>query len=235
LEERGKLADPERFTREPSVQLGSKFSVAKARELQKQLAKQVIREDRLPERIRLVAGVDVAYVGKTSIGVAVVLNYDSLELIESQVVHVKTQFPYIPTLLSFREIPSTFAAIRKLRTRPNVFLVDGQGIAHPYRLGFASHLGLIIDKPTVGVAKSLLCGKIENVTVEGWTPLTDKGEIVGAVVRTGARRKPLYVSIGHKVSLERAIEIVKHCTRTGIPEPILAAHKIANKEKRRYK
>jgi deoxyribonuclease V len=235
LEERGKLANPRGFKPKLPVRFDSKFSVAKARALQRRLAKQVIREDRLPKKIRFVAGVDVAYTRKTSIGVATVLNYDSLTLIESQVAHVKTQFPYIPTLLSFREIQPTFAAVKKLKTQPDVFLVDGQGIAHPYRLGFASHLGLIIDKPTIGVAKSILCGKAENITDKEWAPLIDKEEIVGAAVVTKAGRKPLYVSIGHKVSLERAIEIVMHCTRSNrIPEPILAAHKIANEEKRKY-
>ena len=236
MEERGKLANPRRFNPKLPVQFNSKFSVAKAHAMQKRLAKQVIREDKLPEKIRFVAGVDVAYVGEISIGVAAILNYDSLALIESQVAHVKTQFPYIPTLLSFREISPTLSAIEKLETQPDVFLVDGQGIAHPYRLGLASHLGLIIDKPTVGVAKSILCGKAENMTSEGWALLIDRGEIVGAVVVTKAGRKPVYVSVGHKVSLERAIELVKRCTCTSrIPEPILTAHKLANEEKTRYR
>jgi deoxyribonuclease V len=236
LEERRKLANLRRHMSELPVQFDSKFSVAKARELQARLARQVVREDRLPEKIRFVAGVDVAYVRKMSIGVAAVLNYDSLTLVESQAAHVKTRFPYVPTLLSFREIAPTLTAIKKLKTQPDVFLVDGQGIAHPYRLGFASHLGLIIDKPTVGVAKSILCGKAEEMPDKGWAPLIDRGELVGAAVVTKAARKPVYVSVGHKISLERAIEIVKHCTRTNrIPEPILTAHKIANEEKTRYR
>jgi deoxyribonuclease V len=204
--------------------------------MQKRLAKRVIRKDRLPKEIRFVAGVDVAYIERVSVGVATALDCDSLTLVESQVVHVKTQFPYIPTLLSLREIPPTLSAVRKLETQPDVFLVDGQGIAHPCRLGFASHLGLIMDKPTIGVAKSILCGKVENMTGEGWAPLIDKGEIVGAAVVTKPGRKPLYVSVGHKVSLERAVEIVKHCIKTRrIPEPILTAHKIADEEKRRIR
>lgn len=236
MEERGKLANPRRLKPKLPVQFDSKFSVAKTHGMQRRLAKQVIREDRLPEKIRFVAGVDVAYVGEISIGVATVLNYDSLALLESQVAHVKTQFPYIPTLLSFREISPTFTAIKKLKTQPDVFLVDAQGIAHPYRLGFASHLGLIVDKPTIGVAKSILCGEAEKMTDEGWAPLIDRGEVVGAAVMSKAGRKPLYVSVGHKVSLERAIEIVKHCIRTHrIPEPILTAHKMANEEKGKYR
>jgi len=230
------LANPRGFKPQLPVQFDSKFSVAKAHAMQRRLAKQVIREDKLPEKIRSVAGVDVAYVGEISIGVAAALNYDSLALIESQVAHVKTQFPYIPTLLSFREISPTLSAIEKLETQPDVFLVDAHGIAHPYRLGLASYLGLIIDKPTIGVAKSILCGKAENMTSEGWAHLIDRGEIVGATVVTKAGRKPLYVSVGHKVSLEKTIEIVKHCTRTHrIPEPILTAHRKANEEKGKYR
>ena len=226
------MANPRGFKPQLPVQFDSKFSVAKAHAMQRRLAKQVIREDRVPEKIRFVAGVDVAYVGEISIGVAAALNYDSLALIESQVAHVKTQFPYIPTLLSFREISPTLSAIEKLETQPDVFLVDGQGIAHPHRLGFTSHLGLMIDKPTIGVAKSILCGKAENMHDKEWAPLIDRGEIVGATVKTKAGWKPLYVSVGHKISLERAIEIVTHCIRSHrIPEPILTAHKIANKEK----
>jgi deoxyribonuclease V len=135
--------------------------------------------------------------------------------------------------LSFREIPPTLATIGKLKTQPDVFLVDGQGIAHPYRLGFASHLGLVLEKPTIGVAKSLLCGQIEAFNQEGWAPIIDKGEVVGAAVAR-EREKPIYVSVGHKVSLKRAIEIVKHCTQNyRIPEPIRAAHAMADEEKRR--
>lgn len=234
MEEKGKLANPRGLMSKLFVQFDSKFSVSKAHALQRRLAKQVIQEDMLPEKIHFVAGVDVAYVGKTSIGAATVLSYDSLALIESQFAHVKTRFPYIPTLLSFREISPIFSAIEKLENQPDVFLVDAQGIAHQYRMGLASHLGLIIDKPTIGVAKSILCGKAEKMTSEGWTHLIDRREVVGAAVVTGPGRKPVYVSVGHKVSLERAIRIVKHCTRNRrIPEPLLTAHKVANEEKRK--
>ena len=201
--------------------------------MQLRLSKQVILEDTLPETINYVAGVDVAYMKGMSIGAIAVLDFASLSLVESQVVHLKTRFPYIPTLLSFREIPPAYSAIKKLQTQPDVFLVDGQGFAHPYRLGFATHLGLAIDRPTIGVAKSLLCGKVEQVGEEGWAPLTDGGEIIGAEVVTKPGTKPIYVSIGHRVSLRRAIEIVRNCTRTyRIPEPVRRAHMLANEEKR---
>jgi len=212
----------------------SRFSVRKAHKTQLQLSKKITLEDRLPEKIRFVAGVDVAYVKGTSIGAVAVLDYDSLELAESQVACCKTRFPYIPTLLSFRELPPTLMSIRKLKMQPDLFLVDGQGFAHPYRCGFASHLGLVIGKPTVGVAKSRLIGKAEESNKENVSFLKYKGEIVGAVVITKYGHKPVYVSVGHMASLETAIKIVKHCTLSGwIPEPILKAHEIAALAKRK--
>ena len=218
------------------IKLSPRFSTKKAHAMQLRLSKQVIHEDTLPETIDYVAGVDVAYTKEMSIGAVAVLDFASLSLVESQVVRLKTRFPYIPTLLSFREIPPAYSAIKKLRTRPDVFLVDGQGFAHPYRLGFATHLGLAIDRPTIGVAKSLLCGKVEPVGEHGWAPLTDRGEIIGAEVVTKAGTKPIYVSVGHRVQLKRAIEIVSNCTRTyRIPEPTRRAHILANEEKKKLR
>jgi len=202
--------------------------------MQLQLSKRVIREDTLPKTICYVAGVDVAYAKGLSIGAVAVLDFASLSLVESRVVRLKTRFPYIPTLLSFREIPPAYSAIKKLEAQPDVFLVDGQGSAHPYRLGFATHLGLAIDRPTIGVAKSLLCGKVEPPGERGWAPLTDGGEIIGAEVVTKPGTKPIYVSVGHRVSLERAIEIVIGCKGAyRIPEPTRRAHIIASEEKRK--
>jgi len=215
---------------------GSGFSVKKAHQLQLRLSKRVIKKDKLPKTMRYVAGVDVAYVGDLSIGAVAVLNYSSLSLVENQKAQVKTQFPYIPTLLSWRETKPAQVAIKKLKTFPDVFLVDAQGIAHPYRLGFASHLGLLLDKPTIGVAKSLLCGQVEPVNQEGWAPITDKGEVIGAAIKRDEKTQPVYVSIGHKVSLERAVSIVKHCTKSArVPEPIRIAHTVANEEKKKQK
>ncbi len=210
-----------------------RFSVEKAHAMQQTLSRRVALEDTLPDSIRHVAGVDVAYVKGRSIGVVAILDSASLLLVESQVVCLETLFPYLPTLLSFREISPAYSAIKKLQVQPDVFLVDGHGIAHPHRLGFASHLGLALDRPTIGVAKSLLCGRVEEVGARGWAPIIYKGEIIGAEVVTRSETKPIYVSIGHCVSLERAIEIVRSCTKTyRTPEPIRKAHIIANKEKR---
>jgi len=217
------------------VKLDSRFSVEKAHAMQLRLSKKVIRKDMLPKTIHHVCGVDSAYHDDTCVGAAVVLDYKSLSIFETRKARVKTRFPYIPTLLSFREIPSTLAAIKKLKTQPDVFLVDGQGIAHPYRLGFASHLGLILNQPTIGVAKSLLCGKVGDFNEEGWAQIIDRDEVIGAALAKEGK-KPIYVSIGHKVSLQRAIVIVKHCTlRHRIPEPIRAAHNAATEQKMEQK
>jgi deoxyribonuclease V len=183
-----------------------------------------------------VAGIDVAYSDGWAYSGAAVMDYASLAPVEAKTARVKTGFPYIPTLLSFREIRPALAAIRKLNIVPDLFLVDAQGIAHPFRLGFASHLGLLLNKPTIGVAKSRLHGYVEPENQEGWSPITDKGEVIGAALRRNNTERPVYVSVGHKVSLERAITIVRHCAKsTRIPEPIRMAHFLAAEAKRKHK
>ena len=211
------------------------FCVEKAHETQLQLSKHIVSADRLPKKIRLIAGVDVAYAKGISIGAVAVLDYSSLKLIESQIVHCKTGFPYIPTLLSFREIRPTVLSIMKLKAQPDIFIVDGQGLAHPYRCGFASHLGLVINKPTIGVAKSRLFGEVEKMkTGDNLAFLKHQGEVVGAMIKAKSGRKPVYVSIGHLISLETAIKIVRHCAKDHyLPEPILKAHSAATAEKRK--
>jgi deoxyribonuclease V len=208
------------------------FSVEKAHKTQLCLSQKIVLGDRLPTKIKTVAGVDVSYVGNIGIGALTVLDYDSLELLETQVVKRQVKMPYIPTLLSFREIPPAISAIKKLKIQPDVFLVDAQGIAHPYRCGFASHLGLAVGKPTIGAAKSRLIGT--PMEIDGEAFLVDKGEIVGAVVTTKEGVKPIYVSIGHMVSLQTAIKVVRHCAISRIPEPLLQAHKLATKARIRF-
>lgn len=207
------------------------FSVLIAHETQLSLSNKIIAEDRLPKNIRSVAGVDVAYVDDLAVGAVVVLDYESLELLEWQTATCQSKFPYIPTLLTFREIPPAFACIKKLKLQPDVLLVDAQGVAHPYGCGFASHLGLAIGKPTIGVAKSRLIGEPKTIARQEF--LFQNGRITSEVVTTKENVKPVYVSVGHMVSLERAVEITKHCVRNSrIPEPILQAHKIATEVKR---
>lgn len=216
----------------PTVTAIRRFSISKAHETQLRLSQKIVSEDRLPQKINYIAGVDVAYAGELAIGAVAVLDYKSLELLEFRIATCEVKFPYIPTLLSFREILPTVACIKKLKMQPDVLLADGQGIAHPYGCGFASHLGLAIGKPTVGVAKSRLIGKPTEIAGEDF--LVQKGQVISAVVTTKEGAKPVYVSVGHLISLGTAVKIVKHCTRNSrIPEPILQAHKIASEEKRK--
>ena len=186
-------------------------------------------EDRSPPKIRTVGGVDVSYFGTTGFGAVTVLDYESRELLEAQVAVCEVKIPYIPTLLSFREIPPVMAAIKKLKIHPDIFLVDGQGWAHPYRCGLASHLGLALGKPTVGVAKSRLIGM--QVEKDGRTLLVDKDEVIGEVVTTKPDTKPIFFSIGHMVSLNTAVKMVKHCAKNRVPEPLLQAHNLATRKR----
>ena len=217
------------------TKLNATFSAEKAHKTQIRLSEKIILKDEIPDRIRFVAGVDVAYAKDVSIAAVTVLDFDSLILKESQITVCKTRFPYIPTLLSFREIPPAVQAIRNLRLQPDVFLVDAHGYAHPYRCGFASHFGLVLKKPTVGVAKSMLIGTLEKSGKnEDVVIVRHKGEIIGAQITTKLEQKPVYVSVGHMISLKTAIKIVKKCTlNSRIPEPIAMAHKIATAEKRK--
>jgi deoxyribonuclease V len=205
------------------------FSIQKAHVTQARLSKKVIREDKLPPKINTVGGVDVSYLGDLGIGVVTVLDYESLKVLEAKVATCNVRIPYLPTLLSFRELPPTIAAIKQLKTQPDVFLADAHGIAHPFRCGFACHLGLALGKPTIGVAKSRLVG--EEGKIAGRTFLVEADEIIGEVVDTEQDAKPVYVSIGHMVSLESAVRIVKHCSIRRIPEPTLQAHRLATAHK----
>jgi len=203
-------------------------SPAQARDIQRRLAGEVSKVSEVTTP-RFIAGVDISAPGEGGVatGAVVVLSYPDLKLVETRVVSGKLEFPYIPGLLSFRESPLTLAACRELEVIPDLILVDGQGVAHPRRLGLASHLGLFLDKPTIGCAKSLLCGNCEMpAEVPGsYTEILDRGEVIGATLRTKAGTKPVYVSIGHKIDLETAIRWVLNCCRGHrLPEPARLAH-----------
>lgn len=199
------------------------------------MSEKITFEDRLPKRICLVAGVDIAYIDGVSIGAVAVLDYDSFKLVEKQTAFCKTRFPYIPTLLSFRETEPAVLCIRKLHSQPDLFLVDAHGFAHPYHCGFASHLGLILRNPVIGVAKSKLIGEVKTAKSKADANLIEYDQrTIGAAVTTKSGCKPVYVSVGHMISLETAIKIVKHCARNNrMPEPVLMAHSIATGEKRK--
>lgn len=180
-----------------------------------------------------VAGIDVGFEdqGRITRAAVAVLDFPSLALVEQSVARLPTAFPYVPGLLSFREAPAVLAALGPLETAPDLLLYDGQGLAHPRRLGIASHLGLWLDLPSIGVAKSRLVGHHGEVPAPrgAWTPLEDRGEVIGAVLRSRAGVAPLYVSSGHRVSLEGAVAWVMAClTRYRLPETTRWAHRLAS-------
>lgn len=200
--------------------------------VQARLAAGIVRKDEIGEVSRI-AGVDVGFEGGGRItrAAVAVLNFPGLELVESVIARAPTRFPYVPGLLSFREAPAVLDALQCLKAAPDLILCDGQGIAHPRRLGIASHIGLLANIPAIGVAKTRLIGKHEKVPNErgAWVPLTDRGETIGAVLRTRKDVKPLYISIGHRVSLESAIRWVMAClTRYRLPETTRWAHRLAS-------
>lgn len=209
--------------------LGPKEAIA----LQRELAGRVETDDRLPDEIRTVAGVDVGFEadGRLTRAAVAVLRFPDLAPLRSAIARRPTDFPYVPGLLSFRELPAVLAALRQLPELPDVILCDGQGRAHPRRFGIACHLGVLLDRPTLGVGKTRLTGTHAEPGPDkgNWTPLLDKGEVIGAVLRTRPGVKPLYVSGGHRVSLETAIALTLACTpRYRLPETTRAAHKLAS-------
>ncbi len=218
------------------MKINTKFlspqSLEEAKIIQKKLTNQVIKKDNL-EIVDYVAGVDVGFQDNYKITKAAiaVLKFPSLELVESQTALTPTTFPYIPGFLSFREIPALLKAIEKLTIIPDIILCDGQGIAHPRRFGIASHLGVLLDLPTIGVAKSLFIGKHEEVPLEkgSWQPLIDREQVIGAVLRSRTNVKPIYISIGHKISLPTALDYVMGClTKYRLPETTRWADKLAS-------
>lgn len=210
---------------------------SQAIELQKQLASEIVEQDDFTEPIKTVAGIDLGYSEKTntSRAVVVVLSFPALELIESSEAILPIQFPYVPGLLSFRETPVALKALANLKNVPDLILCDGQGKAHPRRFGIACHLGLFTDVPSVGVAKSILVGKFEDLgeTRGSTAPLIHKKEQVGVALRTKDRVQPVYVSVGNRISLETAIDYVLRCTpKYRLPETTRLADKLASYRKK---
>jgi len=207
---------------------GWQVSTAQALEIQARLAAQVSRNSEVVAP-RFIAGVDISAERGRGMaqGAVVVLQYPALRPVETKVIAGNLDFPYIPGLLSFRESPLTLAACEQLGITPDLVLVDGQGVAHPRRFGLASHLGLCLNLPTIGCAKSLLCGTHKTLGAElgSYAEVVDRGEIIGVALRTKLGVKPIYVSIGHKVDLKTAIYWVMKCCRGyRLPEPTRLAH-----------
>lgn len=204
--------------------------------LQSRLAAQIVLHDDFGEVAR-VAGVDVGFENEGAItrAAVAVLSFPSLRLEASAIARLPTRFPYVPGLLSFREVPAVLAAMERLDVRPDLLLCDGQGIAHPRRFGIACHLGLLLDLPAIGVAKSRLIGQHGTVPDPrgAWVPLKDGEETIGAVLRSRQGVRPLYVSPGHRIGLESALAWVMAClTRFRLPETTRWAHRLASEQQK---
>ncbi|MCF4126990.1 deoxyribonuclease V [Methylobacterium sp. SyP6R] len=199
--------------------------------LQRELADEIVADKALDlDAVRLVAGVDVSVKNDRSHAAIVVATYPDFRVVETVTALMPTPFPYVPGLLSFREGPVLEEAFGRLKAEPDVFLFDGMGTAHPRRIGIASHLGLWLQRPTIGVGKTRLCGRNAPLAEEkgAHQPLIDKGETIGAVVRTRTGKHPLFISPGHLADIPSSVALVLACApKFRLPEPIRLAHKAA--------
>ncbi|MDI6643352.1 MAG: endonuclease V [Candidatus Hodarchaeaceae archaeon] len=213
-----------------------RFDLDELTRIQEQIAKRVDRRDRF-KKLETIAGCDISFArGNLAYAACAVLDYRSLEVLNRRAIKVGLRFPYIPTFLAFRELEGMLEAVKGLEA--DVYMVGAQGLAHPRRAGLACHLGVMLDRPALGVAKSRLCGEahMPPKRIGSYTWLKDGKEIIGAVVRTQSDAKPVYVSIGHKLSLKTAIKITLDTTRNHrLPEPLRIAHELATAAMRRTK
>lgn len=204
-------------------------SPAEAREIQERLRERVVVAP-LARRPAVVAGVDVSVKEGRARAAVVALSYPSLDPLQAAVAELPVSFPYAPGLLAFREGPAVLAALARLAMRPDVLVFDAQGMAHPRRLGLAAHLGVLLDMPAVGCAKSRLCGSYQDPAVEkgSWTFLMDGDDVIGAIVRTRTGVRPVFVSVGHRIDLDTSVSLVLGCAaRYRLPEPTRWAHRVA--------
>lgn len=206
-------------------------STAEARAIQNELAGEV-RSEPLGKSPRTIAGIDVSIRGDLAQAAIAVLDVVTLETVDEVIHRMEVPFPYVPGLLSFREMPAILPALRKLRIRPDLLMTDSQGYAHPRRIGLACHLGVVLDWPALGVAKSRLVGSYEEPDVEkgSRSPLVHEDERIGTVLRTRTNVKPVYVSVGHRITLEEAEQITLEVSpKYKIPEPTRRAHHLSRK------
>lgn len=209
------------------------INLAQLKQSQQSLANQVKLVDDFNPTIKLVGGTDVGFEddGHVTRAAIVILTYPDFKVVEYHIARLKTEFPYIPGYLSFREYPALLSAWQQVKQKPDLLLVDGQGVAHPRRLGIASHLGLLLDMPTIGVAKKRLCGQFSPIPkIAGQvTPLVDKQQQIGWVLQSKNNCNPLFISPGHRVSQDSALEWVTRCLRGyRLPEPTRWADAIAS-------
>lgn len=203
---------------------------AEATKIQECLAPKV-QESPLPDPVQTIAGIDVSIRDDTAQAAVTVLSLPDLDVVDQATHRCAVPFPYIPGLLSFRETPPVLPALEQLSVRPDVLMTDSHGRAHPRRFGFACHLGVLLNRPTLGVAKSILTGSPEeelDPEKGAWVPLVDDDETVGAVLRTRTDVNPVYVSVGHRITLDEALALTLDCSpRYKIPEPTRQAHKLS--------
>lgn len=211
----------------------TKKHAEKLRKIQKQIAEKIILEDKFIKPISTIAGFDLAFLDDTVFAVGVVLDYKKLNILEMKFISSNLNFPYIPTFLTFREGPPIIEVYKKLKTKPDLILINGQGIAHPIFCGIASHVGVLLDIPSIGVAQNKLCGEFKEprkVGEKSWIMFENKK--VGYAYKSQEDCRPLIISPGHKVSLETSLEIVKSTIKNHkLPEPIFISHSLANKIK----
>ncbi|RLE50743.1 MAG: endonuclease V [Candidatus Methanomethylicota archaeon] len=213
------------------------FSVKKAREAQKRISSKVIEEDFVDVgSINSVCGLDVAYSGNKAVGACVCLRFSDLNVIDRSYATIDVRFPYIPTLLSFREAPAMYLAVKKLKLKPDLIMVNGHGLLHPYKCGIATHLGVVLNTPSIGVAKRRLYGSLNGILFDGVKLIIDEnGKSIGAEVRREGF-EPIYVSVGNKIRLESAVRIaLKLLRKHRLPEPLRLAHEYATKLTREFK
>jgi len=216
----------------PHISHGWDIPVEEAMAIQHRLASQVVLTwDGRP--VRRVAGVDVGFPGERGRAAVAVLSFPDLQFLDSARAEIEISFPYIPGLLAFREGPVILAALEQLSVEPDLLIFDGHGLAHPRRMGIATHMGVLLDMPSIGCAKSRLVGTHQEPGPSrgSYTWLYDEGEVIGAVLRTREGVSPVYVSIGNRIDLETAVDfLLRCCTRYRLPEPIRWAHRLASGE-----
>jgi deoxyribonuclease V len=217
-------------------------NIAKAQDAQKEMAKKVSLKDEINKPIKNIGGMDVSNTPfdpqQMIFGAVVVLSYPSLSIVQTAAQANQQKFPYVPGLLGFREVPTLIQAYNQLSVFPDVIMVDGHGVSHPRGLGVASHLGVLLDIPTIGVAKSILVGAPAaplSEEVGSMVPLLWKGSEIGMMLRTKKRCSPLIISAGHKISLSTATQLVISCLKKyRLPEPTRYAHLAANKHRKDF-
>jgi len=214
-----------------------KMLLTKLIKIQKRLRKNLILEDVLPEGIKTIAGVDQSFLDERGIISAIIVcKYPSMDVIEKTHTVTETNFPYIPGFLSFREGPAIIKSFLSLKKPPDVLIVDGNGILHPRGLGIASHVGLVLNSVTIGVAKKLLCGEfIEPKRVGDYSPIVYKNRTVGYSYKSKKHCRPIFISPGHKISLLTSLRLVKDCIeKYKLPTPLMLAHLYSKELRRNY-